>query len=224
MGTRATAPQCASSSIERVRSTPRYALTEDEHPHVERVCRLVNGMPLGIELAAAWASTLPCREIADEIERNLGFLETSMQDVPERHRSLRAAFDQSWRLLSDDERRVFSRLAVFRGTFARDAAATVSWRGSGGAPRAGEQVTRAPLRTRPLRAARTAPPVRGGASCSRAGGARRRTREPCALLRRDDRRAVRRSARREHDGGARRASRRDRQPSGRRGMGRHGVD
>jgi predicted ATPase/class 3 adenylate cyclase len=106
-----------------------YALTDDERPHVERVCRLVNGMPLGIELAAAWASTLPCSEIADEIERNLGFLQTSMQDVPERHRSLRAAFDQSWRLLTDDERRVFSRLAVFRGTFARDAAAAVAGAG-----------------------------------------------------------------------------------------------
>ncbi len=103
-----------------------YALTDGERPHVERVCRLVNGMPLGIELAAAWASILPCSEIVDEIERNLGFLETSMHDVPERHRSLRAAFDQSWRLLSDDERRVFSRLAVFRGTFARDAAAAVA--------------------------------------------------------------------------------------------------
>ena len=106
-----------------------YALTDSERPHVERVCRLVNGMPLGIELAAAWASTLPCTEIADEIGRNLGFLETSMHDVPERHRSLRAAFDQSWRLLSDDERRVFSRLAVFRGTFARDAAAAVAGAG-----------------------------------------------------------------------------------------------
>jgi tetratricopeptide (TPR) repeat protein len=108
-----------------------YALTDTERPHVERLCRLVSGMPLGIELAAAWASTLPCSEIADEIERNLGFLETSMHDVPERHRSLRAAFDQSWRLLSDDERRVFSRLSVFRGTFARDAAAAVSGAGLG---------------------------------------------------------------------------------------------
>jgi predicted ATPase/class 3 adenylate cyclase len=106
-----------------------YTLTDDERPHVERVCGLVNGMPLGIELAAAWASTLPCGEIADEIERNLGFLETTMQDVPERHRSLRAAFDQSWRLLSDDERRVFSRLAVFRGSFTRDAAAAVAGAG-----------------------------------------------------------------------------------------------
>jgi predicted ATPase/class 3 adenylate cyclase len=106
-----------------------YSLTDSERPHVERVCRLVNGMPLGIELAAAWASTLPCSEIADEIERNIGFLETSMQDVPERHRSLRAAFDQSWRLLSGDERRVFSRLAVFRGTFAWQAAAAVAGAG-----------------------------------------------------------------------------------------------
>lgn len=106
-----------------------YELTDSERPHVERVCRLVNGMPLGIELAAAWASTLPCSEIADEIERNIGFLETSMHDVPERHRSLRAAFDQSWRLLADDERRTFSRLAVFRGTFARDAAAAVAGAG-----------------------------------------------------------------------------------------------
>jgi predicted ATPase/class 3 adenylate cyclase len=106
-----------------------YTLSDQERPHVERVCRLVNGMPLGIELAAAWASTLPCSEIADEIEGNLGFLETTMQDVPERHRSLRAAFDQSWRLLSDDERRVFSRLAAFRGSFTRDAAAAVAGAG-----------------------------------------------------------------------------------------------
>jgi predicted ATPase/class 3 adenylate cyclase len=106
-----------------------YTLSDEERPHVERVCDLVNGMPLGIELAAAWVSMLPCSEIADEIERNIGFLETSMSDVPERHRSLRAAFDQSWRLLSDDERRAFSRLAVFRGSFTRDAAAAVAGAG-----------------------------------------------------------------------------------------------
>jgi predicted ATPase/class 3 adenylate cyclase len=106
-----------------------YTLSDKERPHVERVCRLVNGMPLGIELAAAWASTLPCSEIADEIERNLGFLETRTHDVPLRHRSLRAAFDQSWRLLSENERRVFSALAVFRGSFARDAAFAVAGAG-----------------------------------------------------------------------------------------------
>ena len=116
--------------VDRARQVDNgYVLSDEERPQVERVCQLVNGMPLGIELAAAWVSVLPCAEIADEIERNLGFLETSMRDVPERHRSLRAAFDQSWRLLSDDEQRVFSRLAVFRGSFARDAAAAVAGAG-----------------------------------------------------------------------------------------------
>jgi predicted ATPase len=53
--------------VDRARQVDRgYALADDERPHVERVCRLVSGMPLGIELAAAWASTLPCSEIADD--------------------------------------------------------------------------------------------------------------------------------------------------------------
>jgi predicted ATPase/class 3 adenylate cyclase len=116
--------------VERARQVDAgFAPDDDEQAHIGRVCGLVRGMPLGIELAAAWVSMLPCAEIADEIEGNLGFLETSMSDVPERHRSLRAAFDQSWRLLSDSERRVFSRLAVFRGSFARDAAAAVTGAG-----------------------------------------------------------------------------------------------
>lgn len=116
--------------VERARQVDAsFAPADDERAHIGRVCGLVRGMPLGIELAAAWVSMLPCAEIADEIERNLGFLETTMSDVPERHRSLRAAFDQSWRLLSNDELRVFSRLAVFRGSFARDAAGAVTGAG-----------------------------------------------------------------------------------------------
>jgi predicted ATPase len=87
---------------------------------------MVEGMPLGIELAAAWVPVLTCREIAREIERSLDFLGTSMRDVPERQRSLRAAFDHSWNLLSADERGVLSRLAVFRGGFEREAAEQVA--------------------------------------------------------------------------------------------------
>lgn len=113
--------------VDRARHVdPAYALTDTERPHVERICRQVHGMPLGIELAAAWVSMLSCAEIADEIERNISFLQTTMADVPERHRSLRAAFDQSWRLLSEDARRVFCRLSVFRGGFSREAAAAVA--------------------------------------------------------------------------------------------------
>jgi len=113
--------------VERARQIePGFEPSDDEHQHVVRICRLVDGMPLGIELAAAWVSVLPCIEIADEIEATIGFLETSMRDVPERHRSLRAAFDQSWRLLTDEQRWCFRQLSAFRGAFTREAAARVA--------------------------------------------------------------------------------------------------
>jgi predicted ATPase/DNA-binding NarL/FixJ family response regulator len=99
----------------------------DERAAITRICHLVGGLPLAIELAAAWVKSLPCDAIAEEIARNLAFLETSMQNLPSRHRSVRAAFDHSWVLLGPEERAVFSRLAVFRGGFTREAA----WRVTG---------------------------------------------------------------------------------------------
>jgi predicted ATPase/DNA-binding SARP family transcriptional activator len=95
-------------------------------PDLIRICRLLEGLPLGLELAAAWVRMLSCHEIADEIEQGLDFLSTSMRDVPERHRSLRAVFDHSWRLLSEAERAALGRLSVFRGGFDRDAAVKVA--------------------------------------------------------------------------------------------------
>jgi predicted ATPase len=105
---------------------PGFALDDAGYSQALRICRLVDGMPLGIELAASWASVLSCAEIADEIEGNIDFLATSMHDVPERHRSLRAAIDQSWRLLTDEQRSAFSRLSVCRGSFDRGAAVAVT--------------------------------------------------------------------------------------------------
>jgi tetratricopeptide (TPR) repeat protein len=90
------------------------------------ICRLVDGMPLAIELAAAWVRTLSCLEIAQEIERGLDFLRVSARDIPRRHHSLRAVFDHSWHLLSEDERCVLRRLSVFRGGFTREAAEYVA--------------------------------------------------------------------------------------------------
>jgi len=111
--------------VERARQVvPGFAL--DDAAEAFRICRLVDGMPLGIELAASWVSMLSCAEIADEIEGNIDFLATSMRDVPERHRSLRAVIDQSWRLLTDGQRDAFSRLSVFRGSFDRSAAVAVT--------------------------------------------------------------------------------------------------
>ena len=93
---------------------------------IDRICRLVGGMPLGIELAASWVRVLSCAEIASEIERNLNFLATNARDMPERHRSMTVVFDNSWQLLSDEERRVMRRLSVFQGGFRREAAERVA--------------------------------------------------------------------------------------------------
>lgn len=103
-----------------------YALGAGDYPAVVRICQLVGGLPLGIELAAAWMRTLTCQEIADEIQRNVDFLSTRARDIPERHRSIRAVFDQSWALLSAEEQGVLRRVAVFRGGFTRAAAEEVA--------------------------------------------------------------------------------------------------
>jgi len=103
-----------------------FELHAEERSAVVRICQAVEGMPLGIELAAAWVSVLACPEIAHEIERGLDFLTSAKRDVPERQQSLRAVFDHSWSLLSTEERRVLARLAIFQGGFGREAAAQVA--------------------------------------------------------------------------------------------------
>lgn len=109
-----------------LRANPRFTLNEANWKDVVRICKLMEGMPLGIELAAAWVRVLPCNEIAGEIKKNLDFLKASARDVPERHRSLRAALDHSWDLLSLREKDVFSQLAVFQGGFRKEAAREVA--------------------------------------------------------------------------------------------------
>jgi predicted ATPase/transcriptional regulator with XRE-family HTH domain len=108
------------------RSHSGFALSAQERACVARICRLVEGMPLAIELAAAWVRVLPCAEIAAEIERTLDFLAASARDIPARHRSLRAVFDHSLNLLTEEERTAFRMLAVFRGGFRREAAEWVA--------------------------------------------------------------------------------------------------
>jgi predicted ATPase len=108
------------------RAQPGFSLSEDERPAVIRICQLVEGLPLGIELAAAWVRALSGREIAAEIERNLEFLTAPQRDVSERHRSLKAVFEHSWRFLSEVEQRVFRSLSVFHGGFEREAAEGVA--------------------------------------------------------------------------------------------------
>ena len=109
------------------RSEPDFILQPAEAPAVIRICRLVAGMPLGIELAAAWVRIFSCQEIADQIEKNLRFLVTHRPNVPERHRNLYAVCDYFWEQLSEGERAVLRKLAIFRGGFHAQAA----WRVAG---------------------------------------------------------------------------------------------
>ena len=98
----------------------------EDLPHIERICQLVEGLPLGLELAAAWIRALSCREIAQEIEHSIDFLASAARDVPQRHRSIRAVFDYSWQLLSAEDQQVMMRLSVFKGGFTRESAAQVA--------------------------------------------------------------------------------------------------
>ena len=103
-----------------------FALNEISLPTVVRICQLVQGMPLALELAASWLRALTLEDIAAEIEKGMFFLKTSIRDMPARHRSIRAVFDYSWKLLTDEEQAVLRRLSVFRGGFRREAAAEIA--------------------------------------------------------------------------------------------------
>lgn len=113
--------------IERAQRTNHaFAPDAEDMAAIVRICRLVEGMPLGLELAAAWTKLLSCEEIAGEIAVSLDFLSLALRDLPERHQSLRAVFTRSWSLLSKEEQAVYCALAVFRGGCARAAAKTVA--------------------------------------------------------------------------------------------------
>jgi predicted ATPase/DNA-binding SARP family transcriptional activator/Tfp pilus assembly protein PilF len=108
------------------RVSPDFALSPENVPAVIRICRLLEGLPLGIQLAAPWVRVFPCRQIADEIERSLDFLQNPGRDVPERQHSLRSTFDYSYNLLSETGRDVLRKLSVFQGGFTPEAAQEVA--------------------------------------------------------------------------------------------------
>ena len=105
---------------------PAFALTPANRAAVLRICQLVDGLPLGIELAAAWAALLDSQEIAAQIERNLDFLGPASAGAPDQPQSARAVLDYFWGLLSPDEQRVMRQLAVFQGGFPREGAQAVA--------------------------------------------------------------------------------------------------
>ncbi len=109
--------------IQRARQASQsFSLEAEDTAALVSICKLVGGLPLAIELAASWVRILSCREIMQELEKSLDFLETRKLDVPLRHRSIKTVFDHSWKLLTDDERSLLMKLSVFQGGFTREAA------------------------------------------------------------------------------------------------------
>jgi predicted ATPase/class 3 adenylate cyclase/DNA-binding NarL/FixJ family response regulator len=129
----------ASDSAEELQASPAVRLfveraqqvrhdfdAEADAESVRRICQLVEGLPLGIELAASWTRYMETSAIVEEIERSMDFLESTLRNVPERHRQIRAVFDHSWELLAEPEQQAFARLSVMRGGFTRAAAREVA--------------------------------------------------------------------------------------------------
>jgi predicted ATPase/DNA-binding SARP family transcriptional activator len=99
------------------RAGGHFALTSENENQVAHLCRLVAGIPLGLELAAASLRQRPLPQLINTIENSLGSLVTHLRDVPPRHRTLRAVFESSWALLTAAEQNLFASLSVFRGGF-----------------------------------------------------------------------------------------------------------
>jgi predicted ATPase/class 3 adenylate cyclase len=112
--------------------TPGFRLSPDNAMSVARITRLVEGLPLAVELAAARLRTLSPAALADRLGGSLEVLGKGAADLPDRQRTLEAAIDWSFRLLTEQEQRLFARLGVFTGGFTIDSAQEVGIGPDGG--------------------------------------------------------------------------------------------
>ncbi len=112
--------------VDRARiGQPSFELDTKNSMVVAQICIRLDGIPLAIELAATLMKVLTLEQILDRLEQRFRVLTGGSRTVMPRHRTLRAAFDWSYELLSEPERRVFRRLSVFAGSFALDAVEAV---------------------------------------------------------------------------------------------------
>ncbi len=113
--------------VERAaRTTPGFTLTEQNRAAIYQICRFVNGLPLGLELAAALVEYSSCEAVADTLQDNYRALRTTLRDLPTRQRSMQSVLETSWRMLAPLERTTLMRCSIFRGTFSLDAALVIT--------------------------------------------------------------------------------------------------
>ncbi|HEX8026608.1 MAG TPA: hypothetical protein VF484_10410, partial [Candidatus Limnocylindrales bacterium] len=115
--------------LERARAaSPRRAVSDTDLDAALAIVRRLDGLPLAIEMAAAWLRSSSVVELAARLAAPAGTLELSGSTTGERHRTLRTAFDSSIQRLEADELALFRRLAVFAGPVPAAAIAAVSGR------------------------------------------------------------------------------------------------
>ena len=100
--------------VERVRAAKPTFEPDD---HVGDICRRLDNLPLAVELAAARTKVLVPPQLLERLEQRLPLLIGGLRDAPERQQTLRATIDWSYELLSEEEKQLFRRLAVFAGSF-----------------------------------------------------------------------------------------------------------
>jgi predicted ATPase/DNA-binding SARP family transcriptional activator len=108
------------------RIRPDFEENTSNREALKEIFRLVEGMPLALELAASWVDLISPAEIAAEIWRGLDILKTDMQDIPDRHKSMQAVFDTSWQNLPPTVQDILAACSVFQGGFTREAAETIT--------------------------------------------------------------------------------------------------
>lgn len=105
---------------------PQFTVDPPTLAAIVQICTLVDGLPLGIELAVSWLHALNCAQIAREIERSLDFLTTDLLSLPLPQRTLRSVFERSWQLLAPADQELLAKLTIFPFTFYPDAAQFVA--------------------------------------------------------------------------------------------------
>jgi len=108
------------------RTVSHFQINEENYQEIVAITQFVEGLPLGIEMAASWVNLLSPKEILAEIRTNLDFLKTEFQDTPPRQRRMRAVLDYSWKRLNREEQSALAKLSVFQGGFTRVAAEKVT--------------------------------------------------------------------------------------------------
>ncbi len=118
--------------VDRVRLVdPAFELTAESVGLVRQIVARLDGLPLAIELAAARCESLGLAQLLERLDEPLAVLTAGARTAPLRHRSLRGTVDWSYQLLSEHQRDVFRRIAIFPGPFTLDAAEALVGRRAG---------------------------------------------------------------------------------------------